>query len=230
MELSYPPFEMTDKMNQPTGVSVDLANALGEYLGMEVEIRNTPFVGLLPALNSGEIDVIISSLTATEDRRKSIDFSEPYLTTGLCILAPIDSEIESIDDLDKSGNKIAVKQGTTGHTYTLKNISEAKVLLFDKEAAAVLEVSQKKVDAFIYDQMSTYMNWKRNPEATKAILTPFKTESWAIGISKGKDPLLDKINSFLNDFKENGGFETLANKYLQEQKDDFQALGIPFYF
>src|SRR5579863_7695802 len=79
MELAYPPFEMTDEKGQPTGVSVDLAKALGKFLGREVEIQNLPFDGLIPSLQTRKIDLIISSLTATAERAKSIDFSDPYL-------------------------------------------------------------------------------------------------------------------------------------------------------
>ena len=86
MELAYPPFEMRDERGEPAGVSVDLARALGAALGLPVEIQNLPFDGLLPALKTGKIDLILSSMTATPERAQSIDFSEPYLQTGLCLL------------------------------------------------------------------------------------------------------------------------------------------------
>src|SRR2546428_821754 len=72
MELAYAPFEMTDTTGNPDGVSVDLARALGEYLGRKVEIRNIPFDGLIPSLKTGKIDLIISSMTATPARAESI--------------------------------------------------------------------------------------------------------------------------------------------------------------
>src|SRR4051794_16222310 len=75
MELAYPPFEMTDEKGNAAGVSVDLAKALGKYLNREVEIQNTPFDGLIPALKTGRIDLIISSMTATPERAQSLDFS-----------------------------------------------------------------------------------------------------------------------------------------------------------
>ena len=74
MELNYPPFEMTDPAGHPTGVGVDLAHALGDYLHRPIVIENMPFEGLIPALKTGRIDLIISSMTATDARRKSIDF------------------------------------------------------------------------------------------------------------------------------------------------------------
>jgi polar amino acid transport system substrate-binding protein len=229
MELAYPPFEMTDTKGQPNGVSVDLANALGAALGMKVQIQNMSFDGLIPSLKTGKIDVIISSMTATPERAQSIDFSDPYLQTGLCLLVRRESPVQGIADLDKNGMTVAVKKGTTGHSFAVKQLKHARVLVLDKEAAAVLEVVQGKADAFIYDQMSTYSNWQRNQQTTRAILKPFQQESWAIGIRKGNDPLKARINAFLKEYRAAGGFEKLGDTWLKEQKQQFKKLGFPFF-
>lgn len=229
MELSYPPFEMTDVNGNPDGVSVELAKELGKALGRPVEIKNITFDGLIPSLKTGKIDLIISSMTATPERAKSIDFSDPYLTTGLCLLVKKSVTASTIAELDQPGRTIAVKKGTTGHIYAAQHIKQANVLVLDKEAAAVLEVVQGKADAFIYDQMSTYQNYMRNKETTRAILKPFQTESWAIGIRKGNGELKAQINRFLADFRRSGGFARLGDKYLKEQKEAFRKLGYPFF-
>jgi polar amino acid transport system substrate-binding protein len=230
MELAYPPFEMSDTKGNPTGISVDLAHALGRFLGKNIAIQDIPFDGLIPALKTGKIDLIISSMTATEERRKSIDFSDPYVRTGLCLLVGADSRIHSIGDADREGKTIVVKKGTTGHDYARKYISKAHMLVLDKEAAAVLEVVQKKADAFIYDQMSVYKSWQRNKEATLAILEPFQKEFWAIGIRKGNDELRMQINRFLTEFRKEKGLERLVDFYLKEDKEIFKRLGYPLYF
>lgn len=230
MELSYPPFEMSDENNQPAGVSVDLAHALGKSLDRPVRIENIAFAGLISSLKTGKIDLIISSMTATEERAQSIDFSDPYLETGLCLLVSKSSEIKSIDDADKPGMSIAVKQGTTGHLYAIDKIQNAQVLPLEKETAAVVEVTQGKADAFIYDQMSTFRNWQRHPETTRPILAPFKTEQWAIGIRKGNDSLRQSVNTFLSTFKAEGGFDKLGDRYLAEEKKAFLEMGYPFFF
>lgn len=229
MELAYPPFEMTNTTGQPTGVSVDLAKALGMSLGRDIKIENMSFDGLIPALKTGKIDIILSSMTATPERAQSIDFSDPYLRTGLCLLVRKDSSVQTIGDLDQAGMTVAVKKGTTGHNYASKELKKAKILVLDKEAAAVLEVVQGKADAFIYDQMSTYSNWKRNPQTTRAILQPFQRESWAIGIRKDNTALKEEINIFLKDYRAKGGFEKLGDTWLLEQKQEFKRLGYPFF-
>ena len=230
MELAYPPFEMRDEKGVPAGVSVDLARALGEQLGRPVEIQNLPFDGLIPALKTGKLDLIISSMTATPERAQSVDFSEPYLQTGLCLLVAAKNDIQTIADADKAGRRIAVKKGTTGHLYALRELKAARPLVLDNENACVLEVVQGKAEAFIYDQMSTFKNWRKNPDTTRAVLTPFQRESWAIGLRKGDDDLRAKVNAFLAAYREKGGFEKLGDKWLGEQKAEFKKLGIPFFF
>ncbi|MGB8166041.1 MAG: transporter substrate-binding domain-containing protein [Chthoniobacteraceae bacterium] len=230
MELSYPPFEMRDASGAPSGVSVDLANALAEKLGQPVEIQNLPFAGLIPALKTAKIDLIISSMTATPERAQSIDFSEPYLKTGLSLLVGAKSDINSIADADRTGRSIAVVKGTTAHVFAGQKIKAARVLVFDKPAACVLEVTQGKSDAFIIDQMTALENWRKNPATTRAVLKPFQEEQWAIGLRKGSDDLRAKVNAFLAEYRAAGGFNKLGDKWLAEQKAEFKKLGVPFVF
>jgi polar amino acid transport system substrate-binding protein len=229
MELSYPPFEMTDPQGQPTGVSVRLAEALGKHLGRDVVIENVAFDGLIPALKTGKIDCIISSLTATPERARAIAFSEPYLKTGLALLVGTQSPVQSAANLDVAGRTIAVKKGTTGHQYAA-TLKQARVLVLDKESAAVMEVAQGKADAFLYDSLSVFRNQRRHPDTTRAILRPFREETWAIGLRPGDDTLRRQINEFLEAFRAAGGFERLGDEFLPEEKRAFKEQGLPFYF
>jgi polar amino acid transport system substrate-binding protein len=230
MEMSFPPFEMLDSSGKPAGVSVDLALAMGKSLNRPIRFENIPFDGLIPSLKTGKIDLIISSLTMTEDRQKSIDFSDPYLKMGLAILANKNTDIQSINDLDKPGRNIAVKKGTTANIYAMQHFKKAKVLVFNDESACAIEVGQGKADCFIYDQISVFQNWKRHEDRTRAILQPFEQEEWAMGLRKGDDELRQQVNDFIKQFKEAGGFEQLGEKYLSENKKAFDDMGIPFYF
>jgi polar amino acid transport system substrate-binding protein len=230
MELAYPPFEMTDSLGTPTGISVDMANALGKALNKKVIIENMGFDGLIPALMSHKIDIIISSMTITPERAKTIEFSDPYLETGLCLLASRKSPIQNVHDLNDPKRTVAVKKGTTGAIYAADSLKLAKVLVLDKESACVLEVVQGKADAFIYDQMSTYTNWSKNKETTRALLTPFLKQSWGIAMRKGEPELKNSINTFLKDFKNEGGFVRLGDKYLKDQKEQFKQMGYTFFF
>lgn len=226
MELTYPPFEMIDKDGNPAGISVDIANGLGEYLDQTVLIENIPFVGLIPALKSSKIRAIISSMTVTEERKLSIDFSDPYLRIGLCFLVSMKSTLHNVQDANQSGRVIAVKQGTTGQIYAEKNLTKAKILVLDKESSCVMEVVQGKADAFIYDQLSVYAHWQKHPNTTRALLEPFAIEYWAIGLRKGDDEFKQQVNNFLKQFRDTGGVDRLGDTYFKEQKAAFKKLGI----
>lgn len=231
MDLSYPPFETINSSGEPEGVSVDLAQALGSYLGKPVVVENMSFVGLIPALKTGKIDLIISSMSDTPERRKSIAFSDPYVTTvGLCILAGKDAAIASVSDLDAVGRTVAVRQGTTGQLWAQANLPKAQIVTLEKESAAVMEVVQGKADAFIYDQVSVWRYNRQYPDETVALLEPVKPEPWAIGLRLGDAHLKKQVNEFLQKFRKEGGFARLGDKYLAEQKADFEKRGIPFSF
>jgi len=230
MDLSYPPFETIGADGLPSGVSVDLAMALGESMHRPVRIENIPFTGLIPSLLIGKIDLILSSMTDTPERRQSIAFSDPYLTIGLAALVGKNSALSSAATLDQSGRTIAVRQGTTAQAWASDHLKQAKVLVLDKESSAVLEVIQGKADAFLYDQMSVWKNQKEHPGETIALLAPIQTEHWAIGLRPGDTALREEVNAFLKSFRESGGFDRLGDKHLKEQKEAFADAGIPFYF
>jgi polar amino acid transport system substrate-binding protein len=230
MDLSYPPFETVGPDGQPAGISVELATALAADLGRPLEIQNIPFTGLIPALKTGKIDLIISSMTATAERARAVAFSDAYLTTGLAALVPAASSVQNLADLDTPGQTVVVRQGTTGEVFARANFKQARVLTLEKENACVLEVTQGKAGAFIYDQMSIFQNAKRHPGKTRALLAPLQTESWAVALRPDDTELLGRVNAFLGQFRVEGGFSRLADQYLADEKAEFAAQGIPFIF
>lgn len=231
MELQFPPFETIDKDGKPYGLSVDLAQYIADKLGMRLEIVNTSYSGLIPSLQSDKVDMVLSSMTITEDRLKVVDFSDPYAVSNLAMLINVNSPVESIEDANKTGVKVAVKKGTTGHIFAENNLKNAEVMIFDKESAAILEVAQGKADIFIYGQDTIYKAHTQNKETTKFNLTPIgDTQYWGIAVKKGNTDFLNKINQILSEFKKDGGFDKLSDKYLTELKQVFDELNIPFFF
>jgi polar amino acid transport system substrate-binding protein len=230
MDLSYPPFETIGSDGRPAGISVEIAEALGRHLGRPVRVENMPFTGLIPALKSGKIDLIISSMTATPERAKAVAFSDPYLTTGLAALVPASSSTAGLADLDHAGKTIVVRQGTTGEVFARANVQNARILTLEKENSCVLEVVQGKADAFIYDQMSVFQNARRHGGKVRALLAPLQRESWAIALRPEDAALLGQVNAFLAGYREEGGFDRLAEQYLADEKAAFETQGIPFVF
>lgn len=232
MELAYPPFETTDSANQPAGISVDFAKALAESIGAELVIENMAWTGLIPSLETGKIDLIISSMTITEDRRQRIDFSDPYAQASLALLINQDSPVMSYADLDHPDRVIAVKRGSTGHIYAENNLKQAQIMVFEKESACVLEVVQGKADAFTYDQLTILKNWEQYRDETRVNLESYQEspEYWGIGIKKGQTKLLEDVNAFIAEYRADGGFDQLAETWLPEQKQIFDEQNIPFFF
>lgn len=230
MELAYPPFETKDDAGNPTGVSVDLAKAFAASLGMEADIENIAWDGLIPSLQTGKVDVVISSMTVNDKRRKQVDFSDPYAKAYLALLVGKTSPVKTAADLNAAGRVIAVKQGSTGDTYAREHFSNAAINAFDSENACVTEVIQGKADAFIYDQLTIYRNSAKFADAAWALYLPSQNaEGWGMAFQKGS-ALTAKANAFLKQFTADGGFDTLTEKYLKQEKQTFDKLGFAFFF
>ncbi len=231
MELAYPPFETKDEYGKPAGVSVDFAKAFGDYAGRPVKIENISWDGLIPALQTGKVDMVISSMTIKEERLEKIDFSKPYAKALLALLVNSGSDVNEAEDLNREGKVVAVKTGSTGQIYAEKNLAKPKVVPFPDESACVTEVSQGKADAFIYDQLTIYRNNKKNPDTTKAVFLPFQdVEYWGVGVKKGNQELLDQINAFIDEFYAQNGFDAITEKYLKEEKEAFYKNGFEWFF
>ncbi|TEY02428.1 transporter substrate-binding domain-containing protein [Campylobacter sp. US33a] len=232
MELAYPPFEMSDKSGKASGISVDFLEAFAEKNGYKLVVKNIAWDGLIPALKTGKIDLIMSSMTITDERKKTVSFSIPYAQANLAILTPLNSNIQSIKDLNQKGKILALKRGSTGHLYASKNLKNATIHLFDKENAAILEVIQGKADGFFYDQLSIYRTWQKHQDTTRAILDPFQEEAefWGIAVQKENVELKKELDEFIIQSKNDGFFDSLGEKYLKSIKDTFKEKNLQFFF
>jgi len=231
MELKYPPFETKSADGNPEGASVMLATALGEYLGKTVEIVDTPYSSLIPSLESGSIDIIISSMTITEEREKVVDFSDPYTTSQLMMLVHKDSIVKSADDLNNPAVIIASKTGTIGALWAATNAPDATIKNIDEESSAVLEVAQGKADVFIYDPLSIIRHNENYPDTTDALLEPLpNTKGWGIALRKGEEDFRIKLNEFIKTAKEDGTYDEIRELYLKEKVKEFENYGIEFFF
>lgn len=231
MELAYPPFETKDDAGNPSGLSVDFIKDFGEAYGYDVQIDNTSFDGLIPALQTNKADVVMSSMTITPERQESVDFTDPYAVAQLAILANKNSGIQSIDDLNQPNKTVAVKTGSTGDVYATKNLANANIVRLADESACVTEVVQGKADGFLYDQLTIYRNNQANPHTTSAVFIPFQDpEMWGMAVKKGNKELKDQLNEYIAQCKEDGEFDRLTEKYLHNEKAAFDSLGFRWFF
>jgi polar amino acid transport system substrate-binding protein len=229
-DATYPPFEFKSETGELAGVSIDMGKALGEYLGRPVEFRNIAFDGLITALQTRSIDIIISSMTANDERRKSLDFSAPYVTTGICLLLPKNSSIAKVEELKQGKRRIVTKIATTGEQWSRANLPNAEIVALDSDPACVLEISKGSADAWVYDQISVMNYALANPDTTKALLAPIRIEEWAVGLRHGEEELRDKISAFIAKFRAEGSFDKVAVKYLAKERDYMKQQNLPFVF
>lgn len=229
-DATYPPFEFVDENGQMAGVDIEIGKEIGKALGREVEFKNINFDGLQTALLTGSIDLVISSVSATPERRKAVDFSDPYVRTGLSVLVAKSSPVMKSGDLQAPGRKIVVRLGTTGETWARENLKNAEIKALDNDTSCVMEVVNANVDAWVYDQISIMNHHLRHQETTRALLAPLREEFWAVALRQGQDEMRTRINEVLNRMKSDGSFQRLAGRYMMKEQKMMTNQGIPFVF
>lgn len=231
MELAYPPFETKDDAGNPSGVSITFMQDFADAYGYDLQIDNISFDGLIPSLQTGKADAVMSSITITPEREEEVDFTDPYAMAQLAILAGADSGVEQAEDLNQADKTVAVKTGSTGDVYATKNLANAQILRLADESACVTEVAQGRADGFLYDQLTIYRNNLANPDTTRAVFIPFQDpEAWGIAVASGNDELREELNAFIAESKENGEFDRLTEQYLADEKAAFDELGFRWFF
>lgn len=229
MELEYKPFETIDENGEPYGFSVAYAYELGKSLGKKVEIIPTKYDALIPSLESGKIDMIISSMTITEERQKKVDFSVEYAKSALYVLASEKSPVSDLNSLNKEEVTIAVKTGTIAAVWAQQNAPQAKIKSFDSIDAAVLDVSNNQSDVTIYDPLSIYEYQEQYPK-TRILEEPItNTNGWGIALPKGDTQLKEKVDAFVTTSKTDGTIDRLKQEYLTEEIEKFSKYEIPFF-
>ena len=224
-DLTYPPFEMQDDSGAPTGAGVELALALAKHLGKRAEIVPVSFDSLIDKLERGEIDLIISSMTITEERSKRISFSDPYASTGLATLVPIDSHLKRPEDLKSPGLRIVVRSGTTAATFCPKAFPKAVVTDKAEDFECVIALTENRADAYIFDQLAVWRHKQSNSRTTRAILDLLNNESWGIGMRRDDNDLRIQTNAFIKEFRGSGGLKLLGDKFLAEENKVLHELG-----
>jgi len=217
-EPEFAPFETRNEKGEFVGFDMDLARMLAGDLGVDLRIQAMKWTSLPTALKNGEIDLIISGMTATPERAESLSFTDPYFHTSLCLLVHTDSGIEKPEDAD--GKRLVVKQGTTGDKAAGKLFPNATVTRLQKEADCALDVVNGRADAFLYDQLSVLRHHKNNPQSTRALLKPLSKEPYAMAVRLGDEKFVARLNRFLGDIRADGRYGKLWDEYFSELPDD----------
>ncbi|HYE77408.1 MAG TPA: transporter substrate-binding domain-containing protein, partial [bacterium] len=216
LEAEFKPFEYKTESGELVGFDVDLAREIGKELGVEVKFHETKWEGIIPGLLSKEYDIILSGLSYTEERAKTIAFSQPYYHTGLCLLVNRERnpDVKHVLELDQPGKTFVVKTGTTSDIWATENVKQAGITRVGEEATAALEVAQARADAMIYDQLSIKNHAEQYQASTYALLEPFTSEPYAIGIRLEDTGLKARIDEILEKMEADGRMDALYTKHF----------------
>ena len=211
---AFPPYEMVDENNNIIGIDAEIAAAVAEKLGMELEIKDMAFDSLITAVSSGAIDVALAGMTVTEERKEAVNFSDSYATGIQVVIVTDGSAIATIDDL--AGKKIGVQSGTTGDIYCAGDYGEDAVARYDNGALAVQALLNGQVDCVVIDNEPAKAFVEAN-EGLKILETEYITEEYAAAISKENTELLDKFNTALSELKADGTIDEIVGKYIKAE-------------
>lgn len=207
----FEPFEYRESGNI-VGFDIELVNEIAKLINKEIEIEDMAFDGLLPALQTKKIDLIIAGMTATEERKKNVNFSEPYYKSQQAMVVhKEENNIKTFDDL--VGKEVGVVLGYTGDLI-VSEIADVRVQRYNATSEAIMGLKAQKVQVVVLDYEPAKNYSAQNPEL-KLVETDSASEEYAIAIRKEDTQLLEDINKALNTLKENGTYETLLNKYFK---------------
>lgn len=210
---AFPPFEYVGDDGKPDGFDIALIKAIGEKLGMEIEVQDMEFESLVTAIGS-KIDAAIAGMTIDEERLKSVDFSDPYYDAIQYVIVLKDSEIKGADDL--KNKTIGVQLATTGNNIA-DEIEGAVVKSYNKGVDAVNDLINGRVDCVIIDKNPAMVFTGKFADKLVAIdgaEFEFEVEQYAIALPKGSD-MVEKVNQALADLKEDGTFDALVAQYIE---------------
>jgi polar amino acid transport system substrate-binding protein len=213
-DTAFAPFEFQDEKSKDyVGFDMDLMKAIGKQMGYEVQIQSMNFDGLIPALESGNIDAIISAMTITDERAQKVNFSKAYYKSGLTMVVKANNDtLKSFKDLE--GKNIAVQIGTTG-AEEAKKIKDAKVREFNTAPEAFMELKAGGVDAVVNDKpVNEYYIKEAGGKDAKQIGEPLTAEDYGIATSKKNTELSEKINKALEELKKNGEYDQIYVKWF----------------
>ena len=208
---AFPPFEYT-LGTDVVGFDVTVSQLISRDYGKKLKVVDMNFDGLIAALQSGSIDFIAAGMTATEERRKNVDFSEPYYLSKQTIIVRVDdNKVISVNDL--KGKVVGVQAGTTGELFATEEIEGLNVKSFKTGIDAALALKNGAIEAIIIDELPAKEIVRRNVEL-KLVEDDFYTDEYAIAVKKGNTELLNSINKTIEKIKADGTYQKLIDAYM----------------
>lgn len=217
---TFPPYEFVDENNEVAGIDAEIAGAIADKLGMKLEITDMAFDSLIPALQSGTIDIVLAGMTVDPERAEQVNFTDSYATGVQVIIVPEGSDIKSPDDLD--GKNIGVQTGTTGDLYCTDSYGQDHVKQFDNGPLAVAALLNGQVDCVVIDNEPA-KNYVAANQGLTILDTAYANEEYAAAIAKDNTELFDKVNAAIKELKEDGTIASIIEKYIPSEGEGEDA-------
>ncbi|MEK3889193.1 transporter substrate-binding domain-containing protein [Bacillus sp. FSL K6-3431] len=213
-DSNFKPFEYKNpKTGELEGFDIEIIEEIADRAGFKVKFETMDFDGVLAGLQSGRFPIGVAGMSITEERKESIDFSIPYYDSGLVMMVPIDSDIQSIEDVD--GKKIGSRQGSTSQTYLQKQ-TEAKVEAFPEIVTAYMDVKEGRLDGALYDLPNVlYYISQEGDDKLKTVGDVLEGQSYGIALKKDSE-IVDDVNKALESIIADGTYADIYEKYFGE--------------
>ncbi|HEB50903.1 MAG TPA: transporter substrate-binding domain-containing protein [Desulfobulbus sp.] len=201
-----------------SGLEADLARGLARSMGREVRFVELSWQEQIPALTSGRIDIVMSSMSMTRQRSMLLDFTDPYMVTGqigLVRLNEYNRFSNGFTDLLRPAIRIGTVRGTTGDTFIVRNIARVRPIRFRGVEQGVRGLLDNKIDVFVYDlPMNLYYGALYGDRGLKPVLVPMTREKLAWGVRHGDRALLEQANSYLARIRQSGDLQKMIEHWI----------------
>ena len=211
---AFPPYEMTTDTGAFEGIDVEIAGAIADKLGLELQIDDMDFDAALLAAQQGKSDMVMAGVTVNDERKQVMDFSDTYASGVQVVIVKEGSEIATVDDL--SGHMIGTQRGTTGYIYCSDDFGEDSVTAYDNGLTAVQALNNGQVDCVVIDSAPAKEFVAAN-EGLVILDTEYAVEDYAIGMAKGNTALVEAVNGALDELKADGTIDAILAKYIKAE-------------
>ncbi|MFJ3485639.1 cystine ABC transporter substrate-binding protein [Pseudomonas sp. NPDC090202] len=215
LEGTYPPFSFVGEDGKLTGFEVEFSEALAKELGVKVKLSATPWAGILAALESKRLDVVINQVTISDERKKKYDFSEPYTVSGIQALVQKKDENKFPTSKDLDGKKVGVGLGTNYEQWLKENVPGAVVKTYDDDPTKYQDLRVGRIDAILVDRLAA-LDLITKTKGNLAVSGPaFSRQEAGIALRKGEPELLAALNKAIDKLRADGTLAKLSQKYFQ---------------
>jgi polar amino acid transport system substrate-binding protein len=215
-DATWPPMEMVDENKQIVGFDIDLMNAAAKAGGFTVEFKNTAWDGIFAGLAAGEYDAVMSSVTITDERKESMDFSVPYINAGQILVVPqATSGVTTLADL--KGKSVGAQIGTTG-SFEVDKVPGVELRTYDEIGLAFEDLANGRIAAVVADTPVAADFALMNPNykgRLKIVGKPFTEEYYGVAVQKGDTKVLDAINKGLKAVLNTDTYKKIEDKWLR---------------